>query len=221
MSKKVSSHLRDISEKLGLKVENGEIIETTTPNGDKIVIIKRQGYRRIVSQQPDYIKHIIYPIYPGTEIEISNNDEIHVRMDGDMSNITGALGVLYKQDVPGFFMYHVSMSDYEYKIIESDEWWMRMSQTMLMKTCETALIRMAYPAIFSGIYFEEDDPGKPINERKETINYLRSHMSMTRDFLPSKEYALENLKIEELRELKQKVDKKVSENESNSKDKKH
>ncbi len=217
MPKKASPRLRNAAEKLSLGIDSGDIIEVFSTSGESIIIIKRQGYRRVAAQQPDYIKHTVYPIYPNTQIEIVD-DAIRISMGGDMSNVTGALGVLYKKDVPGYLLHHVSMSDYEHKITEENEWWKKMPQTMLVKTCETSLIRMAYPEMFAGVYFEEEEPEKIVSERKDVIVFLRKNIKTLSGIIPQN-IALDNLKIDELRELETKA--KEILNASKAKHKKH
>jgi hypothetical protein len=139
-------------------------------------------------------------------------------MGGDMSNITGAIGILYKKDMPGYIMSYTSMSDYEHKVAEKGDYWDRMQHTMLMKVCETSLIRAAYPELFGSIYFEEESPDKDVTDRGAIVKYIRRNMQVAKEYILT-DRPLESLHIDALRDIEKKT--KESVNERKTKDKKH
>ena len=189
--------LIDKAAALGLDPNKGEIAKICQEDGDWVIIITRQGYRKAVAEQPDYIRHVVYPIYDTTRVLIKG-DVVEVEIVGEMSNLMGAIGFLYKRDMDGFFIYQVSLSDYEHLVADS-KFWKTMPHSAIQKNCEIALIRMAYPELFGNVYAEEEFAEKKGDKRSDMIKLIRQNISVAAKYMP------ENIKLESLStgELKQ------------------
>ena len=195
--------MKERAKALGLDPNKKEIYLSCTPSGQWIYVVTRYGYRKAAAKQPDYLNHVVYPIYDNTRIEIADN-KVSVSISGDMCNITGAIGFLYKQGMPGFFCYQSTLSDYD-GLISEGAFWKSMPHTMIMKVCETTLIRMAYPDLFQDTYSEEEFVEEKKAPRKDLIRSIRERLEEARPFL-SPTVSLDNMDISELMEIKRKID---------------
>ncbi len=198
-----------MSERLNLEYQRGEIDYIYTHDGEAIEFITRQGYRKVASDQACYERHVVYPIYPDTEILLTDTT-VEVKLTGNMNNIMGAIGVLYKRDLDGYILSHVSIDDYQHKFAEEGSYWKKMPQTMIMKTCETSLIRMAYPDLFGSVYYEEEEPDRVIFEKDRIIKFIRKNMEIADDFITT-DRPLETLDREALWEIEENIRKVLDE----------
>lgn len=202
-----SDELEKKAAALGLSVGDKEIMALCKDDGTWVIIITRNGYRKALAKREDYSRHVVYPIYDNSVINI-DGDKVSVNISGGMSNVMGAIGFLYKKDAPGFFMYQDTIDDHH----GTSEYYKNMPHTMIMKSCEVALIRMAYPDLFANTYSE--DEYTEIRETKETkdtiIKYLRGAdtYEAASEIVRAKGVRLEDMTMEELRAIKQAIKEK-------------
>lgn len=158
-----------------LNLEIGkDIVLLCNSDGEWVHVITRNGYRSAVANEPDYHRHVVYPIYTGTRISIAG-DTVSIDIPGDMGNIVGAIGFLYKKGMDGFFVWQVSLEDYSHL---PGKLWNEMAGTMIVKVDEVGLIRMAYPKLFSGTYSDDEYwEGRKVNDAEGMVKYIHENCS--------------------------------------------
>lgn len=144
---------QELAKRLGLEYGVDVVCKHDSTEKDKWnTIITRNGYRKAVSAEIDYLRHMVYPIYDNTEIVI-DGDNVRVSVNGRKTNLVGAIGFLWKAGLDGPFVMQVDMDDYEHL---EGTYWTNMKVVMLSKIAEVGLLRIAYPALFSGTYSPEE-----------------------------------------------------------------
>ncbi|MDP3013298.1 MAG: recombinase RecT, partial [Candidatus Subteraquimicrobiales bacterium] len=169
MEDSVALEMKARAKMLGLDPANKEVLIKTGEDGDPLFIITRNGYRKTAAAQPDYVKHVVYPLYDNSVVRVVG-DSVEVTISGGMANLIGAIGFLYKQNVPGFFVYQVHIDDYESM---TGFYWEQRKNTMIMKVCEVNLIRMAYPDILGNTYSDDEVGEKLYDKKKPLIAFIR------------------------------------------------
>lgn len=197
--------LQEKASALGLDPDKGEIVKYCTPEGEWIIQITRQGYRKALAGQPDYDRHVVYPIYDNTHITIDGNN-VRVEVTGEMSNLMGAMAFLYKRDMDGFFMYQLAISDFEHLLADS-RFWKNMPHSAAIRTCEIAVIRMAYPELFGNVYTEDEFVSHKVETRNDIIKEIRTDMEIANGIIEGN-VRLESLSTDELKNIRDAVNAK-------------
>lgn len=205
--------LGNLASRLNLDPDSGDIVLMCTEEGEWVIVITRNGYRKALVEQPDYKRHCIYPIYNNTVVDIVDNS-VSVHITGAMHNLIGAIGVLYKHNLDGPFIWQVTLDDYLHLNHKS---WTEMKHTMLVKVCEVGLIRMAYPELFAGTYSDseywgdrEDGNYKSPETKKtltkaEAIRYIRENASIVEDLIREKGVKVDSLAADEINALVEEI----------------
>lgn len=142
-------------------------------NAPAQIFVGRDGYRKIISRNPNYEGHIVDAVYSNDEfnVDIVQGSVKHVPNFKDRGKLIGAFAMVYMKNsrIPHYVFAELS----EYNTGRSV--WKEKPATMIKKVAEAQAIRMADQTC-SGTYSEEEMPNDRIADHSPKAEQLNKEL---------------------------------------------